>query len=64
VADRPRRIELAWLSDECNKFGTNEFIDYCREVGCEPYLCLNMGTGTFEEALAWVEYCNGTGDTQ
>lgn len=22
-----------------------------------------MGTGTYEEALAWVEYCNGTGDT-
>ena len=29
----------------------------------EPVLCLNMGTGTLDEALAWVEYCNGTGDT-
>ena len=26
-------------------------------------LCLNMGTGTLDEALAWVEYCNGGGDT-
>ena len=22
-----------------------------------------MGTGTMDEAQAWVEYCNGTGDT-
>ena len=22
-----------------------------------------MGTGTLEEALHWIEYCNGTGDT-
>lgn len=22
-----------------------------------------MGTGTLEDALDWVEYCNGTGDT-
>ncbi|OCF32811.1 alpha-N-arabinofuranosidase [Kwoniella heveanensis BCC8398] len=63
IADRPKRIELAWLSDESNIFGTNEFIDYCRAADAEPYICLNMGTGTLEEALAWVEYCNGTGDT-
>ncbi|KAK8850310.1 hypothetical protein IAR55_004227 [Kwoniella newhampshirensis] len=63
VSQRPKRIELAWLSDESNKFGTDEFIDYCRATGCEPYICLNMGSGTFEEALAWVEYCNGVGDT-
>ena len=32
-------------------------------AGLEPVLCLNMGTGTLDEALAWVEYCKGTGDT-
>ncbi|WWC86548.1 uncharacterized protein L201_001425 [Kwoniella dendrophila CBS 6074] len=63
VAQRPKRIELAWLSDESNIFGTDEYIDYCRGVNSEPYICLNMGTGTLEEALAWLEYCNGTGDT-
>ena len=36
---------------------------YCAELGTEPYVCLNMGTGTLEEALAWVEYCNGAGQT-
>lgn len=63
IEKRPKRIELAWLSTESNHFGTDEFIDYCRELDVEPYLCLNMGTGSYEEALAWVEYCNGTGDT-
>ncbi|MFZ0215251.1 MAG: alpha-L-arabinofuranosidase C-terminal domain-containing protein, partial [Candidatus Dormiibacterota bacterium] len=63
AADRPRRLERAWHAEEPNTFGTDEFMAYCQELGTEPYLCLNMGTGTLEEACAWVEYCNGTGDT-
>ena len=59
----PRRPELAWGAEESNRFGTDEFLAYCAELGTEPYLCLNMGTGTLEEALAWVEYCNGAGQT-
>lgn len=35
----------------------------CKEANTEPYICLNMGTGTLSEALHWLEYCNGTGDT-
>jgi len=61
---RPRRSELAWGGLETNRFGTDEFLAYCAEVGTDPYICLNMGTGTLEEALAWVEYCNGVGDTE
>jgi alpha-N-arabinofuranosidase len=60
---RPRRPELAWGGEESNRFGTDEFLAYCAELGADPYICLNMGTGTLEEALAWVEYCNGAGDT-
>ena len=56
---RPRRPELAWGGEESNRFGTDEFLAYCQQLGTEPYICLNMGTGTLEEALAWVEYCNG-----
>ncbi|UTT90268.1 hypothetical protein NDA17_002749 [Ustilago hordei] len=63
ISQRPKRVELAWLSTETNHFGTDEFIDYCRELKVEPYFCINMGTGTYEEALSWLEYCNGTGDT-
>jgi alpha-N-arabinofuranosidase len=34
-----------------------------REKRVEPYFALNFGTGTLDEALAWVEYCNGTRNT-
>jgi alpha-N-arabinofuranosidase len=60
---RPRRIELAWGSEESNRFGTDEFIAYCREAGTEPFICINMGTGSLDEAQGWVEYCNGAGNT-
>jgi alpha-L-arabinofuranosidase len=60
---RPRRPELAWGGEESNRFGTDEYLQYCAELGTEPYICLNMGTGSLEEALAWVEYCNGSGNT-
>jgi alpha-N-arabinofuranosidase len=60
---RPRRSELAWHAEESNLFGTDEFIRYCRALGTEPYICVNMGSGSMDEAQAWVEYCNGTGNT-
>ncbi|CDK29226.1 unnamed protein product [Kuraishia capsulata CBS 1993] len=63
VDQRPKRPELAWLNTESNEFGTDEFMQWCEYMGTEPYLCLNMGTGTLDEALAWVEYCNGDKDT-
>jgi alpha-N-arabinofuranosidase len=63
AAARPRRMELAWPAEESNRFGTNEFIQYCKVIGAEPYICVNMGSGTMDEAQAWLEYCNGTGNT-
>ncbi len=56
--ERVPRMELAWARLETNEFGTNEFVKYCRAAGSEPYLSVNMGTGTIEEAQRWVEYCN------
>jgi alpha-N-arabinofuranosidase len=55
---RPTVLERAWNSIETNQFGTNEFIEWCRLVGSEPLLGFNLGTGTPEEAVAYVEYCN------
>ena len=60
---RPSRPDLAWGGTESNRFGTDDFLTYCAELGAEPYICLNMGTGTLEEALAWLEYCNGDRST-
>ena len=59
VEGRPTLPNYAWGGVEPNTFGTDEFIGFCRAVGCEPMICVNGGTGTPEEAARWVEYCNG-----
>jgi len=73
-AQRPRVKNKAWnrfpllgkhlgpLED--NHFGTDEFMELCKEVGAEPQLTVNVGSGTAEEAAAWVEYCNGSRDSR
>ena len=55
---RPTVLERAWNSLETNQFGTNEFIEWCKLVDTEPLLGFNLGTGTPEQAVAYVEYCN------
>ncbi|MEZ4664783.1 MAG: alpha-L-arabinofuranosidase C-terminal domain-containing protein [Caldilineaceae bacterium] len=55
---RPRRRELAWQSIETNQFGTNEFLEFCTAINCEPMMAVNLGTGTIEGASSLVEYCN------
>ena len=60
---RPARLEMAWGTVEDNRFGTHEFMDYIEKVGAEPYICLNLGTGTWVEAQQWIEYVNGTQNT-
>ena len=62
-AERPARPNLIWGGVEDNHFGTDEYIKYCREIGAQPSIVVNMSTGTAEEAANWVEYCNGTSDT-
>jgi alpha-N-arabinofuranosidase len=49
-----------WGVEDPNTFGTDEFVKWCRLVGCEPYICTNAGNGTPEEMMAWVQYCNAT----
>jgi alpha-N-arabinofuranosidase len=55
---RPRVLDKTWDTLESNQFGTNEFLAWCKAVGTEPLMGLNLGTGTAEEAAALVEYCN------
>ncbi|MFB6140694.1 MAG: alpha-L-arabinofuranosidase C-terminal domain-containing protein [Halosimplex sp.] len=59
VDERPTNNNPAWGGVEPNLFGTDEFVQFCEAVGCEPLICVNAGTGTPEEAAKWVEYCNG-----
>ncbi|RYG45823.1 alpha-N-arabinofuranosidase, partial [bacterium] len=55
---RPRRPDFAWKSIEPNTFGTDEFIEWCREVGTAPMLAVNLGTAGGREAAEYVEYTN------
>jgi len=61
---RPNYVNEAWeQAGQVHKyFGTDEFAELCRQLGVEPQICVNMGTGTAEEAARWVEYCNGDAD--
>ncbi len=58
VGQRVPYYDKAWRVEEPNTFGTDEFIAFCREVGAEPFICTNAGTGTPEDMSDWVEYCN------
>lgn len=55
---RKPSFSKAWGVEDPNTFGTDEFVEWCKLIGAEPYLCTNAGTGTNEEMSDWVEYCN------
>jgi alpha-N-arabinofuranosidase len=54
---RPTMVNTHWGGvTENNHFGTHEFMDLCDQLGCEPYICGNVGSGTVREMQEWVEY--------
>ena len=54
---RKKMINTHWGGVvEDNSFGTHEFLDFCEQVGCEPYINGNMGSGSVQEMSEWVEY--------
>jgi alpha-L-arabinofuranosidase len=75
VAKRPRRSNL-WGSYQIlkdkgnvpqkydpNQFGTNEFIEFCRLSGSQPYLAANLRSLPALDFYQWVEYCNSPAGT-
>ncbi len=63
-ADRKRIVNTHWGGVvENNHFGTHEFLQFCELLGCEPYVCGNVGSGTVEEMSQWVEYINFGGES-
>jgi alpha-N-arabinofuranosidase len=62
--NRVSTFDKAWRVDEPNEFGTDEFVDWARLIGAEPYICTNAGTGTAEEMSDWVEYSNRVGGSR
>jgi len=62
--DRPCMVNTHWGGvTENNHFGTHEFLDLCEQLGCEPYICGNVGSGTVREMQQWVEYITFDGQS-
>ncbi len=61
---RPAIFSRPWNAYVSNDVGTDEFLLLCKKLGADPYLTVNVGTGTPEEAAKWVEYVNGSPSTQ
>ena len=55
---RSPMFDKAWRVEDPNTFVTDEFVNFCKKINAEPYICTNAGTGTPEEMSDWVEYCN------
>jgi len=71
---RKPMLNLQWGGVETNQVGTNEFVDFCRQVAADPLLCVNfesdgkkrlmnspkdgIRTAGPDEAAEWVDYCN------
>ena len=55
--NRPTIVNVHWGGvTENNHFGTHEFLDLCEQLGCAPYICGNVGSGSVQEMRDWVEY--------
>jgi alpha-N-arabinofuranosidase len=63
IDKRPPRYDFAWNTVEYNDVGTDEFLNLCRLLGIDPYICVNAGFGDAYSAAQWVEYTNGSVET-
>ena len=54
---RPSMINTHWGGVvEDNSFGTHEFMDLVEQLGTDAYVTGNVGSGTPQEMMEWVEY--------
>ena len=64
AAQRPATLNVAWGNVvDTNAFGTDEFLDFMQQIGSAPYVSVNVGSGTVEEAADWVEYMTAAAPT-
>jgi len=61
---RPSMINTHWGGVvEDNSFGTHEFMDLCEQIGAEPFISVNVGSGTVQEMMEWIEYMTSDADS-
>jgi alpha-N-arabinofuranosidase len=54
---RPPGINAAWdKSAETNAFGTHEYMDFLGQIGANPFISVNLGSGSVREADDWLRY--------
>lgn len=54
---RPTIVNRWWGGvTEDNSFGSHDFLNMCELIGTEPYLSGNVGSGTVQEFIDWVQY--------
>lgn len=62
--NRPRMVNTHWGGTvENNHFGTHEFMELCEQLGTEPYINGNVGSGTVYEMQQWMEYLTFDGES-
>ena len=62
--NRKRMVNNNWGGVvEDNSFGTHEFLELCELIGCEPYICGNVGSGSVQEMDEWIEYITFSGES-
>ncbi len=62
--NRARMVNTHWGGVvEDNSFGTHEFLNLCEELGTEPYVNGNVGSGSVEEMSKWIEYMTFDGES-
>jgi alpha-N-arabinofuranosidase len=62
--NRPPMLNMFWGGvSEDNSFGTHEFLDLCEQLGAEPYLAMNVASGSVQDAYDWIEYVNSDKDS-
>jgi alpha-N-arabinofuranosidase len=61
---RPKIVNVWWGGvTEDNSFGTHDFLNMCEMLDTEPYLAANIGSGTVQELIDWVQYVNFDGES-
>jgi alpha-N-arabinofuranosidase len=60
---RPRRPNASWGGVDTNAFGTHEFMDLCEMLGAEPLITGNLGSGSPQEMMEWIEYITSDSDS-
>ncbi|MDE3105224.1 MAG: alpha-N-arabinofuranosidase [Acidobacteriota bacterium] len=61
---RPATVNSAWGDViDTNAFGTDEFMDFIQQIGSTPYVSVNVGSGTPQEAAEWLEYMTAAAPT-